>query len=636
MIAASLYYQPVPNVGYHRYPIAHWNELRRFAEGTERDPKDQFQLSDDEWDAWKYAAGGTASQATKYRFRFGHLTSCLRLYVKWYCYQRLLSADASARRNENDMPYRLVRADHFLIEQSYTCLDEVASAEVFADLWRTQIMHPPDAEGCYSWAAANLQSRTRAFWLRLRAHFGVPFVVPPVIPHVLRRPGEYARDESQLIPVPVIRQLVNVLSLHRTGQARLNRYHHLRWCVLMLLLTLGRRIEEVLSIPRGSGPLGPLHMRPAKGMPEAALWMQFTPNKNGPHDEVYVSPEWEGLVRYCIQTLLQYSDEVRHLAPSDDAERLILVSSWNWTAGYMSQEAPVNEEVTDLAARFAALSRLREYPSVQRCKLPATILTYNAFCGWLNGKGTPGSRDCMLGILATWQITTNGAADGPIYRLHTHQARHTRQTVLASDPGVPLAARQYDLNQHLSDMQFPYQHAFREQQHRLQDKLHQGRLVGPASEWYAHITSLPERDGTAQASFHSGHPRLLNDRWRLLVVNNPQFFQTHRVFGGLCALPEGPGGCAEYLNCAEAHDDGCAWFACNPDDEDMLLELALRVRGLRTQAEESTARGKTVQAEKYEVMAERAERVQQRVLQQTSQHIRERLQQRLNQLEEHP
>jgi hypothetical protein len=43
---------------------------------------------------------------------------------------------------------------------------------------------------------------------------------------------------------------------------------------------------------------------------------------------------------------------------------------------YESRISHLDEDAPDLAARFAALSQLRTYPSSKRVKPPATILTY--------------------------------------------------------------------------------------------------------------------------------------------------------------------------------------------------------------------------------------------------------------------
>jgi len=76
--------------GGHRYPLSHWRELSRFLMGDEHDPNDVFCLAEDIWDVRLYAAPHHPANEHKYYFRFGHLRSFLKLYVKWYCYQRIL------------------------------------------------------------------------------------------------------------------------------------------------------------------------------------------------------------------------------------------------------------------------------------------------------------------------------------------------------------------------------------------------------------------------------------------------------------------------------------------------------------------------------------------------------------------
>src|SRR5437588_794226 len=99
----------------------------------------------------------------------------------------------------------------------------------------------------------------------------------------------------------------------------------------------------------------------------------------------------------------------------------------------------------------------------------------------------------------------------------------------------------------------------------------------------------------------------LDARWRTLIANNPQLLQFNRVPCGYCALPQGPEGCREYLNCTEAQEGGCQWFLTDPEDERMLIQISKRTRQHRCQAEASAEAGRTVQAGKYEVLARRSE-----------------------------
>jgi len=145
-------------------------------------------------------------------------------------------------------------------------------------------------------------------------------------------PLRSAGDRSNLIPTPVKRQLVNVLALHRDGITRLTPLDHLRLCVLLLQLATGRRIDEILASPRSTGPLGPLKRLPAADGTDA-LWFQFAPNKDGPEGTVYISPDWEDLVTYCVEELIAYGDPVRSLARPSEEHLLILIARKVRTAG---------------------------------------------------------------------------------------------------------------------------------------------------------------------------------------------------------------------------------------------------------------------------------------------------------------
>jgi hypothetical protein len=137
-----------------------------------------------------------------------------------------------------------------------------------------------------------------------------------------------------------------------------------------------------------------------------------------------------------------------------------------------------------------------------------------------------------------------------------------------------------------------------------------------------------------QPHFQEGQPSLLDARWRNLMASNPQLLQFNRVPCGYCALPQGPEGCKEYLNCTEAQDGGCQWFLTDPEDEPMLIQISKRTRQHRCQAETSAAAGRTVQAVKYEVLARRSEAMEAEVLRHASQDMRERLQARKREIEE--
>jgi hypothetical protein len=66
----------------------------------------------------------------------------------------------------------------------------------------------------------------------------------------------------------------------------------------------------------------------------------------------------------------------------------------------------------------------------------------------------------------------------------------------------------------------------------------------------------------------------------------------------------------------------------------MLIQISKRTRQHRCQAEASAAAGRTVQADKYEVLARRSEAIEAEVLRQASQDMRERLQARKREIEE--
>jgi len=238
------------------------------------------------------------------------------------------------------------------------------------------------------------------------------------------------------------------------------------------------------------------------------------------------------------------------------------------------------------------------------------------------------------GVFARWGITEDGEADGEIFHLRTHQARHTRQSAIARDPQVSLLARQRDLNHTSRDMQFAYQHTLREQNQALLEKARAGRLWGPALSWLTTILDMSLQNEKPPSQFQEGHPSALNARWRNLIANNPQLLQFNRVPCGYCALPQGPEGCREYMNCTEAQEGGCQWFLTDPEDELMLIQITTRAHTHQQRAEESRASGRTVQAGKYETLARRAAVVEAEVLRNASQDMRARLQARKREMEE--
>lgn len=612
-------------VGEHQYPAGHWREIKRFVEGDESDPKGCFRLADDVWEAWRYAEHGRPSQPGEYRFRFKGLHSFLKPYVKWHCYARLLASGGRLRGAAADLPYSLRGADDYVVKHGFRSLDDIASAEVFAMLWEAQLT-PHHQAGHRPYSSVIIQTKTRTFWEHLRRRFGAPQTIPPIAPHAKRTPNEFAADESMLIPQPVTRQLVNKLALHRAGKAELNRFHHLRLCVLMLVLCLGRRIGEILSAPRGEGPDGPLHRYPYRGgSPEGALWFRFRPNKDGPGEYAYVSPEWEDAVYYCVRELVRYGDEVREFAATEERDSLILVSTWNWTKHSTSSTSMALASVHDFSR---TPSRRKRFVPVKK----ADGLSNDAFSHWLNGttsRVNPANRH--RGVMELWNITADGSADGPVYRLRTRQARHGRQNALAGDPRIPLKTRQWDLNHTDINMQATYQHRLADQNRALLERMTAGGLVGKGVEWLYTVTGItrPYHSGPRPGgSQESSAPRLPD-----CIVNNPQFVQASRVECGWCVLPQGPAGCEEYMNCTEAQEGGCSWFVTDPGNEEVLRELEGKAREQRRAQEESAAAGRAVQAGKREAMARRTEALRDEAVRLAPREMVERLRERYRRIE---
>ncbi|MDQ3802758.1 MAG: hypothetical protein M3416_02755 [Acidobacteriota bacterium] len=612
-------------VGEHQYPASHWREIKRFVEGDESDPKGCFRLSDDVWEAWQYGERGRPSHPGEHRFHFKGLRSFLKPYVKWHCYARLLASGGRLRGSSADLPYSLRRADDYAVRHGFKSLDDIASAEVFAPLWEAHL-RPYDQAGPRPYSSVSIQTQTRTFWEHLRRRFGAPQTVPPIAPHARRTPNEFAADESMLIPPPVTRQLVNKLALHRAGKSELNRFHHLRLCVLMLVLCLGRRIGEILSAPRGEGGDGPLHRYPYRGgSPEGALWFRFRPNKDGPGEYAYVSPEWEDVVYYSVGELIRYGDEVREFAPPEERDLLILVSAWNWT-----KHSPSSTSMAPPSAR-----NFSRTPSRRKRVVPAKTasgLSYGVFNHWLNVNTSRVNRENQHpGVMGLWNITADGSADGPVYRLRTKQARHGRQNALAGDPRIPLKTRQWDLNHTDINMQATYQHHLAEQNRVLLERMTAGGLLGKGVQWLYAVTGVEPPPGSRPRP--GGTRESLASCLPACIVNNPQFVQASRVRCGWCVLPQGPAGCEEYMNCTEAQEGGCAWFVTDPGNEEVLQELDEKARAQRRAQEESAAAGRAVQAEKREAMASRTEALRDEAVRLAPREMVERLRERYRQIE---
>jgi len=610
--------------GVHRYAVSHWPVLRPFVEGTLTDPKGIFSLASDTWTLWPYARNGTPSQEGRYRINFAPLHSFLKPYVKWYCYQQVLQRAGDVRAYLKWLPNDLKQADEYLLNHRYTSLDDLAPLTIFEDLWATLLPHkdPP-----FLSREVQLQRMTRTFWLQIHAVFGVPLLVPPITPYIHQIFAETGSDENTVIPHPVITQLMNKLALHREAMCVLNRFHHLRLCILLLNICLGRRMSEVLLAPRGTGPDGPLTTYPARGKgKDGGLWFCFEPNKDGHQNQVYVSPAWQDLVRYCVKTILFYSDEVRHLAIPEEQQLFILVSTWNLTSGWAAGSSPATE--TDTAYDHLHLNPHKAKRKLHLMRKTTCPLAYKAFLAWLTGDGAQMKTHHSPGILQQWKITVDGSADGEIYHMHTQQARHTRQTALAQDPNIAPLVRQRDLNHTSRDMQLVYQHHLRLENAKLRERIAERQLHGLGTNWLEQCLGLVEPD--APSAFREGLPTMADGRWRALIVNNPQFVQANRVSCGLCAFPQGPAGCPEFLHCTEATDEGCTWFLTDPNDVQMQTELQQRASAHRAKQRESAEAGRTVQAHKYSVMAERTEHLRDKALQKASDEVRRALLDELN------
>lgn len=587
--------------GGHVYPSRHWAELSRFAVGDERDPRGLFRLADDTWDAWPYAETGRPTTAIKYRFRFAGLRSFLKLYAKWYCYERLLVLADTSWSQAGVLISHLSRADRFIVERGHVSIDDIATRAAFEEVWAAHLNWPmPDGQTRRTEAEISSQAQSKPFWLRLRSYFGAPIVVPPCAPCIRRMPAEYADDKAKVIPEHVIKQLVNRLALHRDGMEPLNRYDHLRLCVTVLATCLGRRISEMLNGPRGTGTDGPLSREPTRnGSDRGALWFWYEPSKHGADSRVYISSEWEDVATYCVRELVKYSDEIRERAHPKEAGQLVLVSAVNLTAGKMAAVAAANAIPVQVGTGS-------EGPGA--CGLRDVNLMR-----WLNGRPSAHrSGNFSDGILKKWGITVDGNPESKIYELGLSFFRHTRQSALALDPQISLFARQRDLNHHNTNAQFVYQHRLAENNEALLRKIGEGKLCGGGMKW------LTDLLGDKISGFSEGIPTTMTPRWRTLVQNNPLFLQLNRVKCGFCVLPKGPGGCPEFLNCTGAAEGGCPCLIVDCDDPRILAELDGKASSERQLQIESATAGRTVQAGKHEVQARRAEGLRDEALRRAS------------------
>ena len=276
-------FEVTTHAGVHRYAVQHWPLLRPFVEGSEQDPKQLFFLAEDVWDLWPYARKGIPSNAGDYSVKFTVLRSFLKPFVKWFFYQLILQQAGELRTSMIPLPYRLKQTEDYLLDHGYTTLDDLAPRLVFEDLWASLL---PQKDPSFAKNDVRAQQITRPFWLAIHSTFGVPLLVPPVTSSIRRSHSETGLDESSTYPA------------------------------------------------RGKGKQG-------------GLWFRFEPNKDGHHNQVHVSPQWRDLVRYCVKSILFYSDEVRHLALPEEKHLFILISAWNYTYGCGCCFSPATEHDTD-------------------------------------------------------------------------------------------------------------------------------------------------------------------------------------------------------------------------------------------------------------------------------------------------
>ncbi len=549
--------------------------LLRYVIGHERDPQGTFELSSDQWDLGPYISQRTRSPGA-YRVGFRQMRSWLRPYAKWYVHQRIVLTGRGLA-GAQQVVAALVRSDRWITAAGVDLID-LGSSDVFDRLWQDLLGEwdgpPSERPRRVAWR----QVVSRPFWKAVSTTFGSPQRVPPVVPFVKKSIAVAAADDTKLIPVPVVKQIMNRLALHRDDVERLSARDEIRLCVLVLHIVLGRRISEVLSAPRGDGPGGPLLDYVATdGQP--ALGFRFVGSKGGGMDTVvYISSEWEDITRYCVTRILEHSDRARPLATSADSRLFILTITGRANSG------------TDGATGGRG----------QR----AARLNYNSFVRWINGR--PDRPREATGAMTRWSVTEDGAPDGPIHDFKTHAARHTRASVLTSDPKVSRLAAARDLNDRSTEIVSTYQHGVAVQNDTLRRRAAAGELWGRGAAWVKAIDT---------GGFEAGTPMLISDQPRVaaLIRNSPAFVEFNRVETGYCVRPQGPAACSEYLLCVETADDGCGWFATDPADERCRGELDDRAATQRAKADEAALAGRVVLTGKLAVLAERAERMRDEV-----------------------
>jgi hypothetical protein len=633
----------VQSAGFH-YPAAHWERLRSFVPGMTLAPDldSPFDLAADIWEGWQHSVSPRKVEAARYRYRFDSLRSFIKPYAKCVCYQMFLAKTDGISTSDAALPHALRRFDTYFVNHGITELHQIASRAAFKLVWDAMVRPPPGWQPgeLLPAGAVRQQEVTRQFWCQMQELFGAPLHIPTVAPHMRRNRISAGLDEERPVPDAVFAQFVNVLALHRDGVQKLNPFDHARLCVTCLAGVIGRRVSELLGAPRGQGKNGPLRLRPRlPGEPPApaegtfdtapaegalapvggeqprkspkALWFTFDPRKKGPEHEVYISPEWEDLTRYCVGELVRYGDEVRHLVSSpEERELLILISGSTHTRG-----GPASR-----AAEGVPFARDRRSGTLAAAR--ATALSYSALINWFNGSWTKeGQRP---GILERWKITEDGTPDTPVYHLVTHAFRHGRANALSADASIPITALRDDLNHNPAwlDMQRAYQHTRRRHDDVLREKLTSGELVGPA---VAYLKDLLGVTVEGERRFVLGVPGLMTSWLRERIAMNSRFMKLTRVRCGICALPGGPQQCPAYLACLEAKDGACDWFLTDAAHAPMILEIEERTAQHEAAERASRAIGRQIEAEKHAVSKRRSEAFQLDVAGKTPREVADKL-----------
>jgi hypothetical protein len=582
---------------------AHAERVAEFGAGDAHDPTGTIRLAADRWDLQVYYQHRPGARAKSVSFEG---LGALEPYAKWYILDRILVAGRSPS-GAIQLASALRQAARTMERIGARSIDDLAAPDVFDDVWASLAGKWIGIAGERPRSTVWRQQLTSPFWRALRSATGAPTRVPPVLP--FRRPsiGEIARHEERVIPPAVVRQLGNRLALHRDGRDVLDSRDLLRLSVLLLHISLGRRISEILLAPRGMGRRGPL-VDYATTTAEEALGFRFAPSKRGVDDIVYVSPEWRDLVEYCVATLVALGDEVRPWAEPEHADLLILVSGLN---GTRTRGGP---------------TRLRTPSTDPLDYAPGTALSYTSFRNWLNGASFRSQE--TEGALSRWHITESGRPSDPVYVLRTHAARHTRQSVLMTDPAVSRLAAQRDLNTASREIQSVYQHGLSEQNTTLRRRAGAGELIAQGATWVAAIET---------GGYVAGEPRLVAEQPRILALlaANPDLIEFNRVPTGYCVRPQGPAACPEFLQCVEATDAGCAWFATDPSDERCLEEIADRASHQRSEATCAQQAGQVVLAGKLATLARRAEDMRDRTLAAAPEVVLAKMRERLALEDEH-